>query len=237
MNEPQYGPGLALNPDRAPKPDNLLRSTVAFLKRDIKSFFPSSDKKAESAEQGGATSKDSKTTGTDPTGTTIESLVDESKLTGMAFRRDVLDWRDNFHANLMIDLSSLHDAFAQQVLVELANTSLFRKLVTRESDQVLQDSFTQLVRLPLIATLRNEEAKLNTCAIKWGVFGKADLTFDVAALGTECASLQGIGFKPSNKDQILSRCQELILGPAGLAIVFRDQGLQLSRKLMDTSAS
>ena len=237
MNEPRYEPGLALNPDRAPKPDNLLRSTVAFLKRDIKSFFPSSDKEGESTEQGGAASKDSKTTGTDPTGTSIESLVDESKLTGMAFRRDALDWRDNFHVNLTLTLSSLYDTFAQEVHAELANTSLFRTLVTRESDQVLQDSFTQLVRLPLIATLRNEEGKLNTCAIKWGAFVKADMSFDISALNAECASLHDIGFKPSNKDHIISRCQELVLGSAGLAAVFRDQGLQLSRKLMDTRAS
>lgn len=237
MNDRRYEPGLAPIPDMLPKADNLWRSTVAFLKRDVKSFFPRDGKDRSSTELRVDTSEDSGTPVSAPAEPSIQSLVDVKKLPGMAFRRDALDWRDNFHANLMVTLSSLYDVYAQQVHVELANTSLFRMLVTRESDQVLQDSFTRLVRLPLIAALRNEEAKLNDCAKKWGVFGKANLTFDTGALNAECASLQDLGFKPSNKDQILSRCQELILGPAGLAAMFRDQGLQLSRKLMDTSAS
>lgn len=237
MNDRRYEPGLAPIPDMPPKARNLWRSTVAFLKRDVKSFFPRDDKYRGSTELRVDTSEDSGTPVPALAEPPIESLVDVKKLPGMAFRRDVLDWRDNFHANLMLTLSSLYDVFAQQVHVELANTSLFRMLVTRESDQVLQDSFIRLVRLPLIAALRNEEAKLNDCAKKWRVFGKANLTFDIGPLSAECASLQDLGFKPSNKDQILSRCQELILGPAGLAAVFRDQGLQLSRKLMDTSAS
>ncbi len=160
-----------------------------------------------------------------------------SKLPEMAFRRDVIDWRDNFHVNLMNALSRSNDAFAQQVHAELADTSLFRKLVSRESDQVLQHSFTRLVRLPLINALLNEEANLNVCARKWGRGGKGDLTFDLSALNAECASLHDIGFKPSNRDLILSRSKEIIMGPVSLATVFCDQGLHLSRKLMNTKAS
>lgn len=237
MNENPSESGLAQIPEAAPKSDSLWFSTVAFLKRDIKSFFPRDDKGGEQPEQGVAASEDSGTSVPASVETPVESLVDMSKLPEMAFRRDVLDWRDNFHANLMNGLSKLNDAFAQQVHAELAATSLFRKLVSRQSDQVLQDSFTRLVRLPLINEVRNEEANLNACAQKWGRGGKSDLTFDISALNAECASLQDIGFKPSNKDQLLSRCQELILGPTGLSAVFRDQGLQLSRKLMETKAS
>jgi len=94
-----------------------------------------------------------------------------------------------------------------------------------------------LVRLPLINAVLNEEANLNFCAQKWGRGGNGDLTFDLSVLNAECASLHDIGFKPSNRDLILSRSKEIIMGPAGLATVFCDQGLQLSRKLMDTKAS
>ena len=237
MNDIPPKPELAPDPETTPKSGSLWGSTVAFLKRDIKSFFPRGDKVGESAEQGVVALEDSGAPALAQVEVPIESLVDVSKLPDMAFRREVLDWRDNFHANLMITLSRLHDAFAQQAHTELADTSLFRKLVTRKSNEVLQDSFTRLVRLPLITAVRKEEAKLNVCAQKWSVFGKADLAFDIRALSDECASLHDIAFKPSNKDLILSRSQELILGPAGLAAVFRDQGLQLSRKLIETKAS
>lgn len=236
MNDIPTETGLAPDPERTPKSGSLWGATVTFLKRDIKSFFPRGDKNGESAEQGVVAREDSGTPAPAQVDVPIESLVDVSKLPDMAFRREVLDWRDNFHANLMITLSRLHDSFAQQVHAELANTSPFRKLVTRKSNEVLQDGFTRLVRLPLITAVRKEETKLNDCAQKWGVFGNVDLAFDIRTLSAECASLHDIGFKPSNKELILSRSKALILGHAGLVAVFRDQGLQLSRKLMDTKA-
>lgn len=241
MNDFSSESGLAQDPETTSKSGGLWSSLIAFLKRDIRSFFPSGDRGEEATtqpeNQGAVSSENPGTPAPAQVDVPIESLVDLSKLPGMAFRREVLDWRDNFHANLMITLSRRHDAFTQQVHAELTNTSLFRKLVTRKSDEVLQDSFTRLVRLPLIMAVRKEEAKLNACAQKWGVFGKADLAFDIRALSAECATFHDIAFKPSNKKLILSGCQELILGPTGLAAVFRDQGLQLSRKLMDTKAS
>jgi hypothetical protein len=237
MNDIPTEPGLATDPLKNPKSGSLWGSTVAFLKRDIESFFPRGDKDGESAEQGQIGRKDSVAPAPAQVDVPIESLVDVRRLPDMAFKREVLDWRDNFHTNLMITLSRLHDSFAQQVQVELADTSLFRKLVSRKSDEVLQDSFIRLVRWPLITAIRKEDVKLNACTKKWGVFGKADLAFDISALSHECTSLHHIPFKPSNKDLILSSSQELILGPAGLAAYFRDQGVQLSRKLMDNKAS
>lgn len=237
MNDIPTEPGLAPDLLKNPKSGRLWGSTVALLKRYINSFFPRGDKDRESAELGLIGHKHSVALAPAQVDMPIESLVDVSKLPDMAFKREVLDWRDNFHSNLMITLSRLHDSFAQQVQDELADTSLFRKLVSRKSDEVLQDSFIRLVRWPLITAIRKEDVKLNACAKKWGVFGKADLAFDISALSHECTSLHDIAFNPSNKDLILSSCHELILGPAGLATVFRDQGLQLSRKIMDSKAS
>lgn len=238
MNDIPTEPGLAPDLLKNPQSVSLWGSTVALLKRYINLFFPSGDKDGESAELGQIGHKNSVAPAPAQVDVSIESLVDVSKLPDMTFKREVLDWRDNFHSNLMITLTRLHDSFAQQVQDELTDTSLFRKLVSRKSDEVLQDSFIRLVRWPLITAIRKEDIKLNACARKWGVFGKADLEFDISALSHECTrSLNDIAFKPSNKDLILSCSQELILGPAGLVAIFRDQGLQLSRKLMDIKAS
>ena len=94
-------------------------------------------------------------------------------------------------------------------------------------------SRVRIVRLPLITALRKEEAKLNAIAEKWALFGKVELVFDSRKLNAECASLHDVGFKPSNQTLILSRIQVLMLGPAGVAEHFRDQGLHLSRKLLE----
>jgi hypothetical protein len=106
-------------------------------------------------------------------------------------------------------------------------------MLARPSDEILQDSFVRIVRLPLITALRKEEAKLNAIAEKWALFGKVELVFDGRKLNAECASLHDVGFKPSNQTLILSRIQVLMLGPAGVAEHFRDQGLHLSRKLLE----
>lgn len=237
MNDITSERGLPPEPAINPNSGSLWGSAVAFLKRDIKSFFPRGNEYGDPTNVAVGSPANSGAPDQTELDVPIESLVDVSKLPNQAFRRDVLDWRDNFHANLMSTLSRLHDSFAQQVHAELAGTSLFRKLVTRNANEVLQDSFIRLVSFPLITEVRKEEAKLHICAQKWGMFGRVDLAFDIRVLSDQSLSLDDIAFKPSNKDLILHTSQELITGPTGLAGIFRDQGLQLSRQLMDSKAS
>lgn len=234
MNDFSTQTALSRSPENLAKFEGRWDKTVAFLKRDIRSFFPSEETKDEAANlPDTAAAPDALGQSERP----IESLVDFGKLPDMAFRREVLDWRDNFHANVTNIITELKKAFVHQMDKELADTSVFRKLITRPSNEVLQDSFVLIVRMPLIAALRKEEANLNACAQKWGLFGKADLAIHIRMLNSECASLHGIGFKLGNRSLIESRLQTLLLGPEGLAKHFCDQGLQLSRKLMETKES
>jgi hypothetical protein len=234
MNDLQIHPVSPDSPENSKATEGLWGKTVEFLKRDVKSFFPGDASDKVSKEMNGA--------GIElvtPTSAVviIESLVDFNKLPNMAFRREVLDWRDNFHADVTITVAVLQNTFVQQVYTELGNTSLFRKMVTRPTDEVLHDHFVRFVRWPLIDVLRKEEAKLNASAEKWALFGKINLAFDIRRLNVECASLHDIAFKPSNKNLILSQIQTLMLGSAGLAEHFRDQGLHLSRKLVEAKES
>ncbi|WP_343736287.1 hypothetical protein, partial [Acidovorax sp.] len=128
MNDTHSEPGLAQIPETAPQSDSLWSSTVAFLKRDIKSFFPRDDRSGTPTEQGAGASDDLGISAPAPVKTPIESLVDMSKLPEMAFRRDVIDWRDNFHVNLMNALSRLNDAFAQWAAAGFDDTLLRWKM-------------------------------------------------------------------------------------------------------------
>lgn len=214
-------------------PEGPWNKTVAFLKRDVKSFFPGGDLDEVSKKQ----SETGREPGAPTVAAPVESLVDFKKLPDLAIRREVLDWRDNFHANVTLTVVRLQEIFIQQIFADLENTNLFRKLVARPSNEILQESFVRMVRLPLIAAIREEETKLNVTAAKLGSFGKADLSFDLSKLDSECASLHDVRFKPSNKELILSRVQTLLLGPAGLAEQLRDQGVHFSRKLLEAKES
>jgi hypothetical protein len=234
MNEIQIHQGAQRSTENLQAKEGLWGKTVAFLNRDIKSFLPNGERDGDSEEVGDAGLESVAPTAA---GVVVESLVDFNKLPNMAFRREILDWRDNFHADVTITISRLQESFVQQVRDELGDTSLFRKLITRPTDEVLQDIFIRIVRWPLVTILRKEEAKLNASAEKWDLIGKVNLVFDIRRLNAECAILHDLGFKPSNKNLILSRIQTLMLGPAGLAEHFRDQGLHLSRKLLEEKES
>jgi hypothetical protein len=217
------------------KSEKLWDKTVAFLNRDIRSFLPGREAPVEALTLKGRVSADS-IAATAPD-STVESLVDFKKLPDMAFRRDVLDWRDNFHANITSTLVTLHDRFIRLVDNKLDNTNLFRKLITRPADEVLQDDFVLDIRMPLIMALRKEEEKLTACAQKWGLIGEIDFSFDTHRLRAECVSLNDIGFKQSNRSLIVSRMQNLMLGPLGIAENLCEQGLHMSRKLMENKQS
>jgi hypothetical protein len=234
MNDFLTQEALPRSSESRTKSEGRWDKTVAFLKRDIRSFFPGDETGDEAVDFRGTTTALDVLSPSEPP---IESLVDFGKLPDMAFRREVLDWRDNFHANVTNIITELQKAFVHQMDSELGDTSVFRKLITRPANEVLQDSFVRIVRMPLITALRKEEANLSACAQKWALFGKADLAIDIRMLNSECASLHDIGFKPSNRSLIESRIQALLLGPEGLAKHFRDQGLHLSRKLMEAKES
>lgn len=234
MNDLQTQTERSHLPESLQKYEGLWSKIIAFLNRDIKSFLRRGDKDRCQREQYEAKLEHAATTRAD---TLVESLVDHNRLSEMAFRREVLDWRDNFHANVTTTISRLQDTFIEEMHAELGNMKLFRKLLSRPSDEVLQGSFIRLVRQPLIAALREEEVKLEACVQKWGSFGRADLAFDTRRLSAECISLHDVGFKPSNKSLISMRVQTLMLGPAGVAEHFRDQALHVSRKLLEAKES
>lgn len=234
MNDPQIPSGSPAFPKNLQANEGPWDKIGAFLKRDVKSFFSRDDKARTGNEQMEAGSQPVASTLAD---IPVESLVDFSKLADLAFKREVLDWRDNFHAAVTITASRLQDTFIEQVDAELAKTNLFRKVVARPSNEILQDHFSRIVCLPLIAALRKEEAELNATAEKWALGGKVDLAFEIVELDAVCASLDDLAFKPSKKNLILARIRTLILGPAGIAECLRDQGTSLSGKLMEAKKS
>jgi hypothetical protein len=211
------------------------KEILAFLNRDLRSFFPSSKGATnETAMSQGITSGQFQSSPPDPP---VESLVDLDKLPYLAYRREVLDWRDTFHAKVTITVTKSLDSFVRHMDEELAEVSLFRSVFTRPADEVLESNFRRDIRMPLINVLQQEKAGLSAAAQKWANFASVDLAIDTSSLNPGCASLYGIGFKPANRNLIKSRMQDLLLGPAGIAEDLRDQGSHISRKLLENTQS
>ena len=212
--------------DPVPTPTGLWGKTVAFLNRDVTSFLPG-------AAQGGSAEADRlvspSTQRDDPA---VESLVDLGKLQGLAFRRAVLDWRDNFQLDVTVMVSQCQDALLQKVDANLGNTSLFRRVIAQSAESVLQDDFVALVRRPLKNFLFEQEAKLATFARQWGLPGTVELVFSTQTLRDECATLRDVGFKPSMREQIRAQLQSLLMEPAGVADGFRAQAYRISSQLL-----
>lgn len=208
------------------------QKTAEFLNRDVKTFFSSDEAKDVLNEE---VQEDMDPDEPAVVEASIPSLVDEKKLPGLVFKREVMDWRDNFHADMFVILNELQTIFIRHVEDELRAVNVFRRLVARPSDEVLQDAFVRLVRIPLTIALRDQEALINASAAKRGMFGKVDLSFDLAALSGECGPLKGLAFRSSNKKTIDERIQILMHGPAGLAANFYDQGFHLSRKYINAN--
>lgn len=209
-------------------PEGLWRKTIAFLNRDILSFLPGRQPEVEQPTAESPASED---------GERIDSLVDPGKLDYLAFRREVLDWRDEFHAQVTQRVSNLHDAFIQRIDSELDEVGFFRQLITKSASEVLQGAFIREVRVPLFSSLRQEEEKLAAHAGKWTLPGQLNFTFKKDWSNSECDCVGDIGFKPTNREAIHTRIKSLMLGDIGIAETYCSQATRLARQLIEEKPS
>lgn len=200
---------------------SILNTTINFLKRDIKSFFPGSHQQLLAEVTAG------EATPVDPL---VEPLTNSSNLDFLIFQREIMDWRDNTHAKIELAIIDLEEAFIRQIDIEITETNFFRKLIAKSSYEVLQSKFVSIVRMPLIALLHQEEARLEACAKRGDLSAKDIRPFVIISLDAECIDLKKIGFKPANRDTILKILHDLLHGQQGIAANFHQQVIQMATK-------
>lgn len=222
---------LSTPSDPVPTPTGLWGKTVAFLNRDVTSFLPGT------AQDGSAEADRFMSPSAQRDDLPVESLVDLGKLQGLAFRRAVLDWRDNFQQDVTLMVSQCQDALVQKMDADLGNISLLRRVVTQSAESVLQEDFVALVRVPLRNFLFEQEGKLAIFARQWGLPGTFELVFSTHSLQQECAVLRDVGFKPSNRALICARLHSVLMERVGIADGFREQAHRLSRQLLEAHES
>lgn len=209
-------------------PEGLWPKIIAFLNRDIRSFMPGWQPKVEQPTAKSPANRD---------GERIDSLVDPGKLDYLAFRREVLDWRDGFHALVTQRVSDLHDAFIQRIDSELGEVGFFRQLITKSANEVLQGAFIREVRVPLFSILRQEEEKLAAHAGKWLLSEQLNFAFKKDWSDSEFDCVGDIGFKPTNREAIHARIKSMMLGDTGIAETYCVQATRLARQLIEKKPS
>lgn len=211
-------------PSESRTSEKLLRQAVEFLNRDVRSFLPASQTQEEMP-----TAKSPAAPVPEP----LPPLVDTGKLDDLIFRREVLDWRDNFHAQVTLTTLALHKKFIKRIDAELNEVGFFRQLITRPAREVLQLPFIREVKFPLNSSLKREEEKRAARTDESAGLWKFKISFKKPWPEFECNCLGDIGFKPKNRDAILARIETLLLGDNGIAAGYREQATHIARKLIE----
>jgi len=209
-------------PDGAPK--TAVDKAVAFLQRDVQSFLPGCKQ---------ATGAEPETTVTSSPDATLPSLVDFGNIDYLAFRREVLDWRDGFHARLTLTAIKLRNSFARRIRQDLADVSIFRRTLTRPASDMLQDHFIRTVRYPMIVVVKREQSELVAMTTRWLPQASLDLTFPAPWSRSECSCLGDLDFTPKNEEKILEKIETLILGDNGIVDSYRTRATNLARRIID----
>ena len=164
----------------------------------------------------------------------LPSEINFQKLDHLRFRRDVLDWRDEFHVQIGALAEELFSQFSSYVENQVAEVGIFRRLFTKPAGEILQTPFDDLVRVNLMKKVKEVEECLSHILSKWPATTWPPFSFTEQNLDSRLACLDELGLKPTNQEEILDRIDNLIAGEGGLVEAYRNNATSISRDLIKT---
>ena len=213
----------------APASSTLVDKVVSFLNRDVASFFGGARPGNHAAKREDREDTPQLAAPAEPA---IASLVDPGHLSFLAFQRQVLDWRDNAHAEITSTMADLCRTFADHIDRKLEGLGLLGQFFPDPADEVLQHELILRIQEPINACLYRQEAALASITEKEAHTPKGSLSFRRERLITEDTYLSGLKFNSSDRAKIVQKLQAWILGPHGLADEFRDQTTRMADRLI-----
>jgi hypothetical protein len=215
-------------------PKGTLGDVWAFLNRDVSTFRwwrqNKAGTEADAAPRPGANSLTA--TPKEPLPEVV-SEVDDRQIEGLRFRRELLDWRDEFHYQVTETAFQGMRSLAEQVESELANMSFLRlRLFTKPASEVLERHIEACVRSPMRHTTQIEQATLRQRHLAW--FPQQEpATIWVVWPKLEWDSRLGLKFTADNQAQILTALGELLLGENGLADLHRQWATRYAGQILE----
>lgn len=197
---------------------------VALLQRDVRSFFPGWKQPEE------AKPRPSETDGQPPS---IHPMLDPTRVEYLAFRREVLNWRDEFHSRITQTAVELCNSFSLKIRQDLENESIFDRMRPRPACGILQDHFIRIVRVPMFSAVQQEQSELTELVKRWLPDATLDLAFPAPWAHSECDCLGNLSFTRKNQDEILTKIEALILGDNGVVDSYRNWATSLARNIIE----
>jgi hypothetical protein len=139
-------------------------------------------------------------------------ITDSARLQTLDRRRQALRWRDHTHAELLRTAYALQDRAIQHIDNRLAQMGLMQKLIAPSADTVLRDWLLAEAVPPIDDWWKRERAKL--AGVQPGIVPSGSGDFD---LEKSVAWLAQERFQRSNRDLLVQKVREWLLGPTGLA--------------------
>lgn len=225
-------------PDNRNAPVGFWRKIIDFMRRDVRTLWTPRPTKIpqspnlETQPIGQPIDSQSEPPAEPPADPPVESLVDFGQLPYLAFQREVLDWRDNFHANVTERITALNDAFVSYTDSQLGKTGIYKHLFSDPADVILKDEFVRNVQIPLNRMLRDEEIKLNRLMRK-SSSQTSDVAFDLKIPDAEFEHLHNIPFRRANRNKIVYFIGRMMLGSDGISSQLGEQAMHMARKAME----
>jgi hypothetical protein len=164
----------------------------------------------------------------------IVSKVDPRQIEVLRLRREVLDWRDEFHFQLTETASQARKTLAEQVEHELANMNFWRlRLFTKPVSEVLENQINSCVRSPMRKATQLQQAALRMHLLTWFPQRQELVSITVMWPKLEWDTRLALSFTADNREPTLKILSELILGENGLADRHRRWATQYADHILE----
>jgi len=152
----------------------------------------------------------------------IPSEVDPGLIEHLRFRRELLDWRDEFHFRVTECATQAEQALTEKVHQELSAMGfLRRRLFTLPACEVLADHIESAVRAPMRSTMQAQQATLNARLQSWFLDREQSPRHFVMFPKLEWDTRLSLKLTADNREHILAELHQLILGSNGIADAHR----------------
>lgn len=209
--------------DDGPRKD-LLGKIWKFLNRDIRTFNLIGNLPAPEFKLSTAPAPD------------IVSEVDPRQIEALRIRREVLDWRDEFHFQVTEAASQATKALEKRVDHELANMNFLRLwLFTKPASEVLEGHIESCVRLEMRGATQIQEAALRQHLLTWLPHRHEPASIRIMFMWPklEWDTRLALDFTADNRERILMVLGEMILGENGLADRYRQWANQYAGNILE----
>lgn len=166
--------------------------------------------------------------------TAISFELDVQRLDYIRYRREILDWRDEFTVQLLTQGKDFFRQFSEHVEKEADEVGILRKLFAKPAAEVLEDDFFMLVRAPLVDRAKAAESELAKVIQCLPPVQLPDLSLAIDEVDPLLSVLGDIRFRPSNQDELLAKLNDLVFGERGIVDCYLLRAHALSQALLQT---